>query len=938
MEANEGLARNAQASPFVARESELESLNAALRQAPLAGKGGVRFIRGEAGSGKTTLITEFTRRAQRAHAELVVAAGICNAQTGIGDPYLPFREILQLLTGNAEGQIADGALTRENTRRLQGLARVSTQALVEIGPDLIGVFLPGVGILAKVGTFVADKAGLLEGKEGPGVVPEPEEIDESHIFEQYAGVLRQLTAHRPLVLVLDDLQWADQASVALLFYLIRELRESPVLILGLYRPTEVSLGREGSRHPLAKVLADVKRYYGDVTLDLDQTSDAEGRHFVDAFLDTEPNRLGEEFRAALYAHTQGQPLFTVELLRVMQERGDLVQDESGAWVQGEALNWTELPSRVEGVIEERVERLEDDLKGILRVASVEGQEFTAQVIARLKTLDELELFDRLHDELEQKHNLIHEQGERDVGSHILDHYRFTHNLFQQHLYHRELSRAQRRKLHSRIGSLLENLYGEELDAVVLQLARHFEEASLWKKAVDYRLRAGEHARRLCASEDAIEHFERTLALVDRLPAPDQIRPRLHAHAALGELLTTTGQYEGAREHLRMALSMAQDAGDRDGMAHVCRWLGWGYENQAAYESALEWVERGLQALDGCETAEAVQLRLLAGLTYLRLGKVDEALDEAQVAFEVAQGLGDRRTLGRTYLLLAVITLQRGQNDHSVELARRALELYTQAGDLAGQAKAHNQIANALFNMGHWTQAAERYGEARDVFQRIGDLYNRALVENNLGEIALNQGRLGDALTAYREALRIMEGMVNPSTYILGILHNNLGAVLVRQGALEAARDQLERSRARFEEAGSRDILPELHRHRAELALRRQRLAEARRETERSLALARELRMQNEAGITLRLLGEIELGQGNLRAAAEFLGESLSTLQGLGEAFQIARTRLALARLALALRREGDARAELDKCEPVFERLDMGEEERATRQLRATLAE
>jgi len=117
----------------------------------------------------------------------------------------------------------------------------------------------------------------------------------------------------------------------------------------------VSLGRGGERHPLEPVLNELKRYLGDVWVDLAQTEKAEGRQFVDALLDSEPNRLGEGFRQALFRHTGGHPLFTIELLREMQERGDLIEDE-GRWVEGPTLNWGALPARVQGVIEERIGR------------------------------------------------------------------------------------------------------------------------------------------------------------------------------------------------------------------------------------------------------------------------------------------------------------------------------------------------------------------------------------------------------------------------------------------------------------------------------------------------------------------------------------------------------------------------------------------------------
>jgi adenylate cyclase len=359
---------------FVAREQELAQIQARLDRA-VAGQGQVAFVTGEAGAGKTALVTEFARRAQDVHADLLVAIGQGDAQTGAGDPYLPFREVLGLLTGDVDAKLARGAITHENAGRLRDFLRVSGQALVEYGPDLIDIFVPGSALATRVAGRLAHRTGWLERLEElaahKATGPAGTDLEQSHIFEQYTQVLHVLAAQQPLLLVLDDLQWADAASINLLFRLGRHVGDSRILLVGAYRPAEVALGRRGERHPLEKVLAEFKRYLGDIAIDLEKTEEAEGRQFVDALLDAEPNRLGVEFRQALFRHTDGHPLFTIELLRDMQERGDLVRDADGRWVEGPVLDWDALPARVEGVIEERIGRLEDDLRETLAVAAVE---------------------------------------------------------------------------------------------------------------------------------------------------------------------------------------------------------------------------------------------------------------------------------------------------------------------------------------------------------------------------------------------------------------------------------------------------------------------------------------------------------------------------------------------------------------------------------------
>jgi len=467
---------------FVAREAELAQLGAFLDLA-LAGQGRVVFVTGEAGTGKTALVQEFTGRAQEEHADLVVAGGNCNAHTGIGDPYLPFREILRLLIGDVEGRWAAGAIAREHARRLWNTLPLTAQALLDDGPDLIGTFVPGASLVERGVACAPEGADWLtavaELVERKAAIPGAPSPDQSALFQQYTGVLQALGRQAPLVLVVDDLQWADLGSISLLFHLGRQLPGNRILIVGAYRSEEVALGRDGERHPLEPVVNEFQLDFGDIAVDL---GDAESREFVEALLDSEANRLGVEFRQMLYQQTHGHPLFTVELLRGMQERGDLVQDQAGRWIEGPALDWETLPARVEAVIAERIGRLPQPLRGALRAASVEGEVFTAEVVARVRAADEEEMMARLSGELDRRHRLVRAQGILRRDGQRLSRYRFRHILFQKYLYNK-LDRVERVHLHEGVGTTLEDLYGEGAEEIAVELARHFEAAGVLDKAV-----------------------------------------------------------------------------------------------------------------------------------------------------------------------------------------------------------------------------------------------------------------------------------------------------------------------------------------------------------------------------------------------------------------------------------------------------------------------
>jgi tetratricopeptide (TPR) repeat protein/energy-coupling factor transporter ATP-binding protein EcfA2 len=549
-------------SVFVAREQELRKLAQKL-EAALSGKGQVAFLLGEAGSGKTALVQEFARRVQETYPELIVASGKCNAHAGIGDPYLPFMEILSLLTGDVESKWTAGVISREHALRLWNLLPLSVKALLDDGQDLINLFVPGAALAFRSEAFSSRMtywlAGLKKLVDRKSSLPADLMLQQSNLLEQYTRVLQDLAKEKPLLLILDDLQWVDPGSASLLFHLGRRIQGNRILILGAFRPAEVALGRGEERHPLEPILHELKRDFGEIEIEVGKT---EARQFVDDFIDTEPNRLGHKFRETLYSQTKGHPLFTVELLRNMEERGALVRDQDGRWTEGSELDWNTLPARVDAVIEERVQRLNKKLREILTIASVEGEEFTAEVVARIQKEEVRELIKLLSRELDKRHHLVSAKGIRQLEKQRLSSYLFQHILFQKYLYN-SLDKVERAQLHEEVGNILEALYGEQAEEIAVQLARHFLEAGIASKAVDYFHKAGNKAVRLSAGEEAIAHYKKALELLKKLPeTPQRDQQELTLQLALAVPLMSTKGF-GAPE-LGQAVVRARELCDRAG--------------------------------------------------------------------------------------------------------------------------------------------------------------------------------------------------------------------------------------------------------------------------------------------------------------------------------------------------------------------------------------
>ena len=394
---------------FVGRELQLAWLARSL-DAAMTGRSRVAFVSAETGMGKTSLLANFSRNAQEKFPQLIVASGICTTYTETGDPYLPFREILRMLVADIEGKWAAGSLSHDHALRLWQLLPTTLEALVTHGQSLLGTFLPVKPLINRSAVHDAVSSQLitpLQELDGLGWISG---ITQERIFEEYTDVLKQISAKTPLLLILDDLHWADTSSINLLFHLGRQLSAAPVMILGAYRPEEVNLGRQGEKHPLVSVLDEFKRLFGDIWLDLDLGSAAEGRRFVDALLDHEPNRLSKTFREQLTRNTRGHPLFTVEMLREMKEHGDIIQDEAGLWIESPDIHWGNLPGKVEGVIEKRLNHLNARQKEALLTASVEGEDFSAEVIAQVRKMDETTVVGMLSSDLEKKYKLVQAHG------------------------------------------------------------------------------------------------------------------------------------------------------------------------------------------------------------------------------------------------------------------------------------------------------------------------------------------------------------------------------------------------------------------------------------------------------------------------------------------------------------------------------------------------
>ena len=595
------------------------------------GSGQVAFVIGQAGSGKTVLVRTFERDALETIPNLTVVRGSCNAHRGAGDPFLPFRQILGQLLGDLELDWAKGLLTpAEVTHLWQGVPD-AVEALLDHGPYLLGTIVDAEAVLARFERGFPDhpitprlRAATIEalGRRGdPNRTQRP-------LVEQCARLLTSLAVHHPMLISLDDLQWADTGTLDVLLSLGAKAVGVPMLVVAALRPGELESDSPQPVHETVNEIASRARRPCRLEL-------TGSRAFVDLWLHTESNVYDEAFRDRLHRTTDGNALFTVEVVRALKEHGQLAKDSQGRWF-ARSHDREELPPRVEAAIATRLSTLPGEFRRDLEVASLQGLEFSAEVVPRARAVPVPDVVLRFAELCTAPSSLLQEGGSEIVGDTRLNHFRFRHALFQQHLLD-HLAPAARRELHEATGRALEEIHAGSPQRVAGDLAAHFDTAGVADKAVDYRTMAGRESSLLSAYDDAIHHFERALSLLATLePTPDTENRELVLLTLLGACYQarfgynapeTTDVYERLRERTRNVPPSLESSGAIGALLTV----------DGLRASYLEALAEAEQLLDlaralGAEPIEAVA-RTQLGWMLLMVGRIVEADEQLAMVID-----------------------------------------------------------------------------------------------------------------------------------------------------------------------------------------------------------------------------------------------------------------------------------------------------------------
>jgi DNA-binding SARP family transcriptional activator/Tfp pilus assembly protein PilF len=739
--------------PFVGRE-EAHAVLVGAWEAAQRGEGRLTLVEGEAGVGKTRLLDEVLRYVE-AHGSKVLR-GRCY-EFGGSLPYQPIAESLRVYFREERLDLSPVWIA-ELSRLLPSLH--------ERYPDL------------------------------PEITRTIRETARQRLFEAVARLLVSVCSAGPaLCLFIDDLHWADLATLDLLHYLVRQLDSVPLWIVCTYRPEET-----GWSHPLTRLRQGLSRDHRVLRLTLDPLTPGSVQQLAQSLVG---ENNGSTLGSLLYQESEGNAFFLAETVRAMQEEGALVsRSRCSSLDEGDRSGWTwsgvraskSLPVSVQDVILQRVGRLSDDAQGLLTLAAVAGQPFDASLLRTASAKDENAVEASLNEWLER--HLIQPQSSASGGL-----YDFSHDKIRAVLYHQTVG-EQRQVLHRRLGEALERRLGNRVDEHASSLAYHFERAGFVDKALVYLPMAAAKAAAVYASDQALDDYQRAL---DLCPLRDERRWRILLQQA--DIYRFVGHYEEALASCRSIL---------DGGEGVWRALAYGkmarvYRIQRDYVSARECAEESERLSRGLHDPE----RRSAGSYYAQalqtLGEIEREQSNyarAQALFESALTMykdkDDVHGLARCHKGLGEVLLAQGRYDRARRRYEQAVEIFRDLGDKQNAAVCLRGIGMACWRMREYDVCRRATRRSLDISQEIGDRLGEAASLNTLGLVAIVQGDqhetqrcLNTSVAIYRELgleRRTAAGLHNLGiSYMdsgdMGASRRCLEQALAMNRAVEARRDQ-----------------------------------------------------------------------------------------------------------------------------------------------------
>ncbi len=887
-------------SRLVGRVDELARLDQQIESA-IQGQGRLLVITGEAGVGKSCLAGELARRWLSRGGEAYAGAALASTQFS---PYHAWGELLHGffdLRGDSD----------DLPRLEQALASASLELRLPLLADVLGLNLPDNDLTRHFDTQLRQQS------------------TQALVVE----LLRQRAAARPLLVLLEDAHWFDQLSWEMALALGRAIPDCPLLFCLVSRPVEA---------PQPAPYAALTGLSHQVSLALSELSQAEALRLACARLGVEslPPELGR-----ILQKTQGHPFFTEEIIKELCE-GGAIRVEAQQVIITRPLEQEDLPDTVQGVVQARLDRLDERTRLTLKVASVVGRTFSFSLLRDIHPLRSSPATLSVQLEILQRLDITPlENTEPDLL------YGFKHAITQEVAY-QSLAFAQRCQIHKSVAAWHEKRFGEAITDYAL-LAHHCHYAGDRRGERRYARLAGERAAAQFANQDAVRYLSRALELTrgrseryalllqrakvyNLLGEREQEQSDLKALSVLAARLgdpalraevaqacaayaDATGDYPALVRAAQDTIKWAQAAGDELCQAQGFNWWGQALWQQTQYAEAREKLEISYQMAQAniaadpprARRVEVGSLRTL-GMIYSEQGDYLGALGFFQNVLQAYRQVGDRRSEGQVLNSIGLVWNAQGDYDQARQYFEDALHIAREIGSRRDETRLLNNLGIVHLYQNRYAEACTYYQQASQRAQEIGDRRLEALALNNLG---LTEAVLEGAAAARRDhqqAQQIAREIGDRRTEALAL--NNLALLAMDQGELADARGYFEQALVINQEIGSRSGECMVIYNLGLTCLNGGCMAEARPLFEQALQIGREIGDRRMQAYALSDLGELFTAAGQLEAAEAAYQEALAIRRTLGQTALAMETLAGQARL-LFLR--GDRTAAQAACEEIF---------------------
>lgn len=845
---------------LVGRRRELEQLERLWTQA-YHGQGRLALVVGEPGIGKTRLMEALVDHVQ--HQGVLVLRGGCYEYEAT-TPYLPFVEGLRAYVQ---------AYDADTLRRQLG---------------------PTANELARLAPEIEVKLGMLA--PNPSLAPSDERL---RLFDNIARFFRSLAAEHGLLIILDDLHWADRSTLVLLHHLLRYLRNERLLVVVAFREIELD-----SSHPLIDAIAEWNRERLATRMTLDRLSRAETDELLAGLL--EQDNRSPAFAEAIYRETEGNPFFVEEVVKVLLAQEQLYSADDPLHT---GIAELEIPQSIKEAIGQRLRRLSHECIEILRTAATLGKTFVFDELASVVPVGEDALLNALDEAC----------AAQLIRTNQADSFTFTHDKIREILY-KGLNPIRRRRLHQHIGEALEKLYASDhRDSHVL--AFHAVAGQDWKRGLLYSLRAAEHARHIFANDEALHYYTLARQCAEALKQPHQIATIAElmgdVYAVRGPLQLAVEQYQRAHEHAvhlteRAALKLKigrvyVSAGDAQALTFLTAALDeldseTQIKERAAALAALGrlhhfWCQHGRaimfleQARQLVEPLDDIYVRMdifshLAGACQ-HMGLVTQSMDWARQSIALAERHGEPEAAGASYDYMAQGAALMGQWEVSLEYSKQGRQLSEQIGDLVGLGWIAFDRAWCLHGQGRLSEACDAAQEAVTRGEELGE---RRLVTWAADMLVLIQTdlQLDDAAAAMGKRM-IVEADELGQPALRSNSRRSLAYLHVQRQEWQQAVELLDQAVALLAQTDNRcEYLWFLGAHRAEAYLGLGRLNEAMEHITEYLELARKASSRYFEGLVLRVQAQILAAQHHDAAALIAVSQAIAALEATDTRLELGR--------------------------------------------------